>query len=180
MKGGSSEGQESVGFLDRILGWLPEDWSSGFGRLGDVDPRRLDWLGDESSRVGNNLLVLLDRGGPEILAHGGRLAVSALAGACVVAVVASLAGLSLHLVAIGHLLRRGWRAGRIVGCLVASLTIVCAASGGGWAGLWLGAGWAIERAIEDHYVVERTAAATYLAFTLDDMEKAGDLDPEEV
>jgi len=168
------------GVLAGLLEYLPEGWMERLsGRLG-LDPAQVGWLGDESARVGGNLLVLLERGWPGMVATAGRVAFLALAGALLVGLATAVVGWLLYLVAAGPLLRRGWRTGRLIGCFAATAILLCAGAGGAWAGLWLGAGRAIEEAIEEKYVVEKLAAATFLAFTLDDRELPQDVDRETV
>jgi hypothetical protein len=166
--------------LAALLENLPAGWAERLTELVDLDVTQLDWLGGESARVGGNLLLLLERGWPEILSLGGRVAFFALAGTALVGVATSFLGWLLYLVAVGPLLRRAWCTGRLIGCLAATSVVLLAGIGGGWAGLWLGAGRAIEEAIEQRYVVERIAAATFLAFTLNEGEYTQGIDPNAV
>lgn len=156
--------------VESLLAFLPAGWGERLSELVDLDPARLEWLGDESARVGRNLLVLLERSWPEIWAIGGRLTLFALGGMLVVGMAAALLGGLLYSVSAGPLLRRGWRTGGFIGCVAATTVVLCAGAGGAWAGLWLGAGRVIEEAIEQRYVVERLGAATFLAFTLEEGE----------
>ena len=172
----SSEG----GFLSSLLGHLPAGWQERLNELLEFDPTQLDWLGEESTRVGANLLLLLEQGWPEMLALGGRLVVFALGGALVVGVAAAFLAEALYLIAAGPLLRKGWKTGRLLGCFAAAVVAFLAAAGGGWAGLWLGAGRALEQAIEEEFLVERIAAATFLAFSLDEGENPQGVDPDAV
>lgn len=146
----------------------------------DLDTGQVDWLGGESARVGGNLLLLLDRGWPEMVAVGGRMAVYAVTGTLLVGVATAVLGWALYLLVAGRLLKRGWNTGRLIGCIAATAIVLCAGAGGCWAGLWLGAGRALEEAIEQRYVVERMAAATFLAFTLDEGEYPQGIDTDEV
>jgi hypothetical protein len=168
------------GALSAILEYLPAGWTERLSEILDLGPAQLDWLGGESARVGGNLLLLLERGWPEMAAIAGRLALFALAGSLFGGAVAAVVGWVLYLVVAGPLLRRGWRTGRLIGCFAATTVFLCAAAGGAWAGVWLGAGKVMEEAIEERYVVERLAAATFLAFTLDEGEIPREVDPDQV
>ncbi len=143
-----------------------------------LDPAQVDWLGEESARTGANLLILLERGWPEMVAVAGHTAALAFGGALVAGLATAVVGWLLYLFTAGPLLRRGWQTGRLIGCSAATVVLLCAGAGGGWAGMWLGAGRALETAIEERYVVERTAAATFLAFTLEAGELPQSLDPD--
>lgn len=168
------------GPLAALLERIPASWRERLTEIFDLDPAQIDWLGGESSRIGGNLLLLLERGWPEMVTVGGRLALFGLGGMLLVGVATAVLGWVLYLVLAGPLLRRGWRTGRLVGCFVATAVLLCAGGGGAWAGLWLGIGRATEEAIEQRYVVERMAAATFLAATLGQDELPEDLDPDAV
>ncbi|MDX1644943.1 MAG: hypothetical protein R3244_11360 [Thermoanaerobaculia bacterium] len=168
------------GVLSTLFELLPAGWRERFGELVDLDPARLEWLGDESARVGRNLLGLLERSWPEIWAIGGRLTLYALAGMLVVGLVAALLGGLLYAISAGPLLRRGWRTGGFIGCVAVTTVVLSAGAGGAWAGLWLGAGWVVEEAIEQRYLVERLGAATFLAFTLEEGEHPQPVDADAV
>ncbi len=170
MKEAAPSAPTEDGVLSTLLELLPAGWSQRLGELVDLDPARLEWLGDESQRVGRNLLVLLEQSWPEIWAIGGRLTLYALGGMLVVGTAAALLGGLLYSISAGPSLRRGWRTGGFIGCVAAATVVLCAGAGGAWAGLWLGAGWIVEEAIEQRYLVERLGAATFLAFTLDEGE----------
>jgi hypothetical protein len=166
--------------LSALLDHLPAGMRESLTPAFDIDPQQFEWLGDESGRIAGNLLLLLERGWPEMTVVIGQLVVYALAWALAVGVAAAVVGWVLYLAVFGQLLRRGWRTGRLLGCFTATVVVLCAGAGGGWAGLALGAGRAMEDAIEHRYVVERLAAATFLAFALDEGEDLREVDPEAV
>lgn len=180
MSAPSTPAAADPGALAAVVERLPPGWRERLGGALELDPARLDWLGDESGRVAGNLLFLVERGWPEIAAVGGRLAVLSLGGMLLAALASALLGWLLYLFAAGPLLRRGWRTGRLLGCCAATAVLLSAGAGGAWAGLWLGAGKATAEAIEERYVVERLAAATFLAFTLSRDDLPEDVGPEAV
>lgn len=180
MNTGAPASSADEGVLATLRGLLPAGWRERLAELFDFDPTQATWLGEESTRVGANLLLLLERGWPEMLALGGRLALSAFAGALLVGMAAAVLGWVLYLLVAGPLLRRGWKTGRLIGCFAATTVILLAGAAGGWAGMWLGASRTIERAIEKEYIVERLAAATFLAATIGAEEYPQRVDPEAV
>ena len=106
------------GVLATLQDLLPAAWRERLAELFDLDPTRLDWLGEESTRVGTNTIFLLERGWPEMLALGGRLALSAVGWALLFGLAAAALGWVLYLLAVGPLLRRGWRTGRLMATCV--------------------------------------------------------------
>ena len=134
--------------LSALLDHLPAVVRESLTPAFDIDPQQFEWLGDESGRIAGNLLLLLERGWPEMTVVIGQLVVFALAWALAVGVAAAVVGWVLYLAVFGPLLRRGWQTGRLLGCFAATVVALCAGAGGGWAGLALGAGRAMEDAIE--------------------------------